>query len=85
MASAGSLPPESRVYADGTPAGTHDFPFDRVDAAEWRRLLAERPTRHKLHHDPPAADTHKREAGRPWRRAGEAEIAAANAAAEVSG
>ncbi|CAE7846340.1 unnamed protein product, partial [Symbiodinium microadriaticum] len=76
--------PGSRVFADGTPATGPDFEFDRIDARHWRQLLESKPQRRKLHHNPSAASVHSREAGRPWRRAGDAEIAAANEAAKVS-
>ncbi|KAA0176488.1 hypothetical protein FNF27_02184 [Cafeteria roenbergensis] len=74
--------PGSRVFADGTPATGPDFEFDRIDARHWRQLLESKPQRRKLHHNPSAASVHSREAGRPWRRAGDAEIAAANEAAK---
>lgn len=63
------------VFADGTPASGPDFDVDAIPARAWLALLAERPPRRVIPWNPPAAAVHRAEAGAPWRRAGEKEVA----------
>lgn len=80
-----TLSMEARVFADGTRdvRALHDFEFDRIDAPEWRRLMQAKPASRKVEWNPPAAATHKAEAGAPWRVSGERAVAADNEAAKV--
>ena len=77
-----------KIYADGTPAtGDADGSFTAVRSKDWRQYAETwRPVTHgkKLHHNPPAAKTHKEEEGMPWRRAGEALVMADRRKAAVS-
>lgn len=77
-AAAGLAPPRDRVYADGSPAVGEPIDTNGVSGAEWRaRVDAHRGReRRKLAANPPASIVHAAEAGAPWRRAGEAEVAA---------
>jgi len=53
-----------------------DSAIDDVPAARWLELLHEEEIRRKrrLAFDPPSSMHHAREAGKPWRRAGEVDV-----------
>lgn len=78
---------DGKVFADGTPAsGDPDQQFYRVSASDWKRFAeSHKPITHgrKIHHNPPAADIHKKESGAPWRLKGDALVAADRRKAEV--